>query len=1047
MADNPSTDANYDVAEPLLRPTLFVGLGTTGAKILKYLQELIYEEYLTPDLPVVRLLSIITSRFDSGYMVDPNDTNVLHVSVPSTAIIKQALTRATSARDKALKEWLTDRVFDVPNYNNGSANTRAAGRLHLWRNLNPILGRIANAAAACRNQAAINATNRILHRMRTTRDEDPPTSYVDAHDRPNVFVVGTLCGGTCSGMAADLGCAIQSRGISDNVMGVFTILSDSQAQQSEFAVYAANCYAALSELDWLYHPSRKPELLPWLPTGERVSGTMVPFQRVFLLSPTTMYGQAMMDAADQKVDDEPLLQMVALSLFLDACAGAHHAKASVRVDYDTLVQTSTLDPQGRRPRALSSFGAAAITFPKYRLARAAASQVAQRVIERWLSTTIDEALLTDRARATVDGLMRNVLPLLEQRAGYGSMQEDIHTTCSDTSVLRLGARELRHHLNDFPKRPTQQATVQVVPMRDRFLDDGEYRVRVSTQYNTVVTDAARALIREHYWNLRASSQCSLPAAARYLDELRKLLEGRKDVLGKRAVEISLAKLDSAFKKLMALEGDTWLKLLFVRETALRERKLDIMQRYEREVGEALKALLSVYQAKTLDVSLETVKTLRDQLTTLMSMLRECHDPAQPKDTVTCFKRIDDELDRWLTQPPGNTRYVFPQGKKLGEAIASYQTTRPEEAEALFREAIVGTTTWDRESAERFDVALAALSPATLAVRMMDPLVRRILASMGTLDVAAEVYSQWSASYGTLAMYAYPYSEMDDTYMTGGDQQRKVPAGGSWSFVFAGGSKLEAAEQIGARLPTLQNSTWRVEHVRQLDHQVILYTEEPGFSTSYMRAFPRFKEAHANLSAQTRNDRGPTTFWTDRQWDARGGPPTDEVERCDALEFLLEFARDVFLEEATRSAVATSGTSLFVYRDPENARLPYFEYWPGDASLPVQVNVGDRDSYEQAARSTKADLIITALRTKVVEVAQALGEDTFRVGAQSAANHRERQRMEKRDRGEWTDDDDTAYRKWSRGLRAFVAYVRQRAWHADLTLDENVLLGEYPWLPV
>ena len=47
----------------MIKPTIFIGLGTTGAYILKVLRELMSEEYGNGGLPIFRYVAIETVNF------------------------------------------------------------------------------------------------------------------------------------------------------------------------------------------------------------------------------------------------------------------------------------------------------------------------------------------------------------------------------------------------------------------------------------------------------------------------------------------------------------------------------------------------------------------------------------------------------------------------------------------------------------------------------------------------------------------------------------------------------------------------------------------------------------------------------------------------------------------------------------------------------------------------------------------------------------------------------------------------------------------------
>jgi hypothetical protein len=370
-------------------------------------------------LPVVKLLALITDPGDAVALTGKAHTCV--VQVESMDNVTQRTNNPSSAADRALGRWLPASVTRYRGFSNGAANIRAVGRLHLWMNYAAISREIADASAACVAGENTNRTNRIVHQRLTGQNVAPNVNYV--LDGLRIYLVGTLCGGTCSGMAADLAYLIRTEcpmaaATSDGVIGLFTTLDMNQARQ--YPILASNCRTALTEFDW-FHRSIDEGNDTLLPSGMPRPEGSPPFDTLYVQSTASMFGQAMLDAAG-RADQHGLEEMIALKLFMDTCAGVQQHVADWHLNN---IPTYTLDPMGHRPRAVHSFGAAVMTYPKYRLATAAASRAAQNVVARWMNATIDEAAAITAADEHFRDFTANVRASLNE----SELGAAVRTTC------------------------------------------------------------------------------------------------------------------------------------------------------------------------------------------------------------------------------------------------------------------------------------------------------------------------------------------------------------------------------------------------------------------------------------------------------------------------------------------------------------------------------------------------------------------------------------------------------------------------------------------
>ena len=291
-----------------IRPTLYVGLGTTGVEILNHLRELNFQEYGMAGIPIFRYISIETDGGNNGKIgLDDYDrirgwhdeegvpqiqagqsplpyevNNVIHTSIPHIEPIRQKITNSNSP----LAEWLDERILDSESVKlagaAGAGNLRMAGRLSLWENWNEsVQPSLSQAYHAFQHPDHKNEAEIFLNRHFGGAIE------VD-NKRHNVFIVGTLCGGTCSGMLLDIAYYFRYIGNEDTkIYGIFTMYNEGLALGGDAPILLANCYASLVELDYYKRPETTYQVT--FPNGSYVKyRDEAPFNVATFLSATNM---------------------------------------------------------------------------------------------------------------------------------------------------------------------------------------------------------------------------------------------------------------------------------------------------------------------------------------------------------------------------------------------------------------------------------------------------------------------------------------------------------------------------------------------------------------------------------------------------------------------------------------------------------------------------------------------------------------------------------------------------------------------------------------
>ena len=1044
----------------VIKPTLYIGLGTTGAQILGYLQEMIFEEYNNPSFPVIQLLSFITAGGDKQYLSGLQDReSIVHLQVPDTAVVKAKIQNPVTAEHKALKDWIPDELFVLPGFTDGSKNFRVAGRLHLWVNFATIQKAITQAALACTSVESRDEANRTFHERLTGEKGVPREAYVD--DGLNIFVVGTLSGGTCSGMVPEFGflaknapaiAAMSSSGANNiKVMGVFTVPNSAQTSMPGFETYSANSYAALSELNFHFHrASRKYDFC--MPDGRGIDPGDGPYDYLYIMSPTTMRGDSLTSAVNE-YDHNALLQMIAMSLFMDVFTSTYSTKEGMRDNYraatsDTGDTMLFPDSRGRKPRIYMSFGVASISTPKYRIARAAAAHVASRVMDRWLNPKVDDLVVEKYIKQILEMIKQNVVPMLTKRKDSPSIEEDISAICQrDQKILLFDANRMKQELRNFPGRGNS--------LEERFYPpEGDYYRLVENQFRNVVGDETRRVIREFYYEIRGDQNLSIPAVEAALKKLkvrlREVQQRVKKLAGEKAVR--LAVLTPYFDRLRNLERGWTLKIMLLRSAALEERKREIMSVYEDVMQRAARVLRSQFVDKLIDIAIDEVDEILNNLTLIIIKLKECHNPTSPETGL--FSTIYKDILRSLNSPPRNTRYLFPRETPENEVEAVVENFNLQEAMALLAS---GVCERDRWTIQQIEDVIISLESVELGDRMLVKIVQEILTRIRTINVMEETVKKWSAELSNLVSYSAAYIEMDNYYIPGG-YRLNPPGGQMWATVFApADNEQQIQRDLLPKLPTITQSLWKAIPLGREMHRMIFFCEEPFFSTTFMSAYPRFKsvyEKHSSL--QIKSIGQPCRYWTDKRW-MHTEPDIDHPDRKALIAFLLEMSLEVARGARGQAKRGDSDdaiepddeieTRLFKYRDPGGRLIHYFEMPASKDKGPVMVTIGNERDYDYAAEKSVADDFIPYLKNRISDCFKNMGIERFQQRWDQAFNRQAKERDVKIRDDDWSDSNQAEYEELAGRFRAYLAYLKKEIWGIEPTGQDKSTLRGYTWLYV
>lgn len=615
----------------MINPALFIGVGSTGVRILEHLQNLILEEYGISTLPIFKYLAIET---DQGKKIEipswaENEIELIHPVIANTLTIKDELDRG---RKEYLKGWLNEKLLDIPGsrFTAGANHIRMAGRFCLWENW--ISGaQILNALVSAKNQITatpnINKTNTFLRDFYIRVGKQVASNQALVGNLPNVYIVGTLCGGTCGGMFIDIAYYVRhlfglSRRVTGQVTakisGIFTVHDDSilrVASTEERKRQAANCWASLIELDYYYHPDSMYDVT--FPDRTQVRTNEPPLDYIYLLSCSGMGPD--LHTEEGEPDENALNHMAAMVLFSETVSDLFTRKDAIRVNFMSCPEACETN-QNEHSRCLASCGIATVWYPKYRIAEAAACVEGKRLCEQWLGS-IDadekERIKKEAKRIWEQTLIDN-LPTLTHKPG-GSIEGEIKLWF-DENKSRL--------LNESPEKMSKELKKQI----ERLKEEDEYDKHISgesrqTQFKDKIWSSLKETIYE-----KIDKTHNLSYVKSFLEELDKKLEDIMNSCPSKYPQYDLSKITGD------VVPDIWSHLVMMGKQVSQQKREEFLKSSQeyllgmiekirnfrtKSTLEELRKDLGVYQPSPEKAKIK--QTLNQELEKLKTYLENCRD--------------------------------------------------------------------------------------------------------------------------------------------------------------------------------------------------------------------------------------------------------------------------------------------------------------------------------------------------------------------------------------------------------------------------------------
>lgn len=419
--ESDEVDAVETLASVEFRPTLVIGLGGTGHEVVVRLKARFLETFGPNILKIVKLLVFdtaqetvhITNELGADVTLS-KDTELINIGhVPVSSLLNNLDINPT------IEAWLPAEELKskVSSIHAGAKQIRPLGRLAFFYHYNQ------DAKVKDRLLSIIRSLGNIKLRGQVGE------SFVIAKSRGiNVFLIGSVCGGTGSGTFLDISYLVQEliqfSGIPQEYCFVNGILVLPQA----FANVAkddimANAYAALRELEYFSGEGR---FFARYPDGTEITVHSRPFNICYLVDAVNEKGKLLSGL-------EELAPMISESVFIQISSQVGQATKSVFDNVKSLSQWAPIRDGTEVPTCFSSLGTSALVFPARPIISTCAYQFGHQFIGQGLLRTADEESADDMAKRFIEGQKLPPKPLMVALAA------DARGT---TIIVRLSATPL-----------------------------------------------------------------------------------------------------------------------------------------------------------------------------------------------------------------------------------------------------------------------------------------------------------------------------------------------------------------------------------------------------------------------------------------------------------------------------------------------------------------------------------------------------------------------------------------------------------------------------
>lgn len=368
---------NQQIQQQTIVPTLIIGVGGTGVEVITRIRRLVVESYGSLDqLPVVAFLHIdtdqkykIKKQEMAGPSLEDYEKLWVNVSYDEANKIKSNPKSYSWYHDWLPPELTPDKLVSEE----GAGQIRACGRFALIYNHT----RIREKCEEARTRIAVGQDQLFI-------DDDVLT----VEPKLNVFVVGSIAGGTGSGMLIDLGYSLRHWFQGERLdLTAIIPTPDAFSGIGGNVTTQENGYAALMELNYFSDANTIYSQKYGLAEGTRITDKRPPYDCLYLTGTRNQAVTLRLDTVQE---------MMAQQVFLDLVSDYSPYKRSVRDNVKRAAGNSVDQVKNAKQQPISrsyplnffSFGIATIEIPVHAIRKALAARLTADLYNWWLNANV-----------------------------------------------------------------------------------------------------------------------------------------------------------------------------------------------------------------------------------------------------------------------------------------------------------------------------------------------------------------------------------------------------------------------------------------------------------------------------------------------------------------------------------------------------------------------------------------------------------------------------------------------------------------------------------
>ena len=347
--------------------TLVIGLGSTGTRVCNNLMRRLKWEYGDADkAPWVQFMAIETNNKEEAE--DLRDRGDFFPIGLDARQYSQLLANPQDHRKVHLEQWADmGTLRRLKDTEGGAGNIRMVGRLTFM--LDPNYTTVKRALMDRLGRLRTLQASDAFETRGSLPDGSNPQLRFSAGGEVRIFVVGTLCGGTGSGLLPDFGYFVRSMPLkeTEKIIGILTLPHENLTITTTPVAerLKKNAYTALVELNH-YHQATAQNM----PDITYIDGTTAnlgqsPYDLPYLIAPSS----------PTKRGETELNELVADRIFMNI--------VSAEADPFSRAVDAPMPDRDHQAHVFSTFGLSVVEFPAAQITEAASKKLLNGALTEW----------------------------------------------------------------------------------------------------------------------------------------------------------------------------------------------------------------------------------------------------------------------------------------------------------------------------------------------------------------------------------------------------------------------------------------------------------------------------------------------------------------------------------------------------------------------------------------------------------------------------------------------------------------------------------------